>query len=153
MSPKDYFSGVKIFNAIIPQTLSTATVVNGSAIDLSITSPQSLVAFLNVYAWTSGTIKVQDVQFDTVNTFNSVNLSTYGIAEVENLLKNDRYSEVDAITQTQLSAVGIAKIGIPNLAINGQKFCRVRFVTTGTVNLDAYAFIAIANNETGLIAQ
>lgn len=153
MSPKDYFSGVKIFNALTPQTLSSATVVNGSVIDLSITSPQSLVAFINVYSWISGTLKVQDVQFDTVNTFNSANLSTYDITKVEFLLKSDRYSNVDAITQTQLSAVGIAKIGIPNLAINGQKFFRLRFVTTGTVNFNAYAFVATANNETGLIAQ
>ena len=153
MSPKDYFSGVKIFNAVTPQTLSSATVTNGSAIDLSTNSPQSLAVFLNVYAWTSGTIKVQDVQFDTVNTFNSANLSTYSITEVENLLKNDRYSAVDAITQTSLSAVGITKIGVPNLAINGQKFFRVRLVTTGTVNLNAYSFVTIGNCETGLIAQ
>lgn len=153
MSPKDYFSGVKIFDSITPQNIASATVINGSAIDLSVDGPQSLVAFLNVYTWVSGDIQIQDVQFDSVNTFDSADLSTFGASEVEMLLKNDRYSDVDALTQTLLSGVGVAKIGIPNLAINGQKFCRVRCVTTGTVDLGAYLIVGIANVDLGLLSQ
>ena len=151
MSPKDVFSGVKIFDSLTPQTLSSATVTNGTAVDLSINNPQSLVVFTNLYNFTSGAIQVQDVQYDTVNTFDSPNLTT--ITDVEKFQRNDRYSSADALAQTELTAVGIAKIGVPNFAVGGQRFFRVRYVTTGTVNLDVYSFVAIEDGITGLLVQ
>jgi len=107
-------------------TASTAedATINGSAI--LITGVQEIKAFIDVTAYTTGSVKIKDVQFANDSSF-SVNPSTFTSDDYLN--KNDRKSATSAIDQTSLSATGTKSISLKNLALNDQKYFRVNFLT------------------------
>jgi len=113
-------------------TASTAedATINGSAI--LITGVQEIKAFIDVTAYTTGSVKIKNVQFADDSSF-AVNPSTF--TSDDYLGKNDRISSVSAIDQTSLGAVGTKGISLKNLALNNQKYFRVNFLT-GSVSTD-----------------
>jgi len=107
-------------------TASTAeeATIHGSAI--LITGVQEIKAFIDVTAYTTGSVKIKSVQFADDSSF-SVNPSTFTSDDYLN--KNDRKSATSAIDQTSLSATGTKSISLKNLALNNQKYFRVNFLT------------------------
>lgn len=146
MNNKDYFYQTKSATALAPATISSAAVQNGVAI--SVDGVYSFKFILDLYARTNGSIKIQDIQFANDSSF-TVNVSTY--TADEDLLKNNVMSSTSAINQTALSAVGKSTIRFDNKAINGQKFARVRTVTTGTVNLGAQVWAELLMDSAPVI--
>ena len=107
-------------------TASTAedATIHGSAI--LITGVQEIKAFIDVTAYTTGSVKIKSVQFADDSSF-SVNPSTFTSDDYLN--KNDRKSATSTIDQTSLSAIGTKSISLKNLALNDQKYFRVNFLT------------------------
>lgn len=113
-------------------TASTAedATINGSAILIDKVS--EIKVFLDVTTWTSGSVKIKNVEFADDSSF-SVNLSTYTSDDYLN--KNDRMSATSAIDQTILTAAGTKALSLKNIALNKQKYFRVNFLT-GSVSTD-----------------
>ena len=129
---RDYFFNTRVSTALASSVITTNAVQTGVAIDVS--NAIAIAVILNVSAWTSGSIGIQDVQFADDSAF-TTNLVTYTSDDV--LLKNDRSSLVSAITQSILSAIGRRKVSLENRAINNQKWMRVRTVSAGGASLTA----------------
>ena len=109
----------------LAQRTTSAQVVAGAAID--ITGVDEIKHFISASAVAVGTAGIQDVQFANDSSF-SVNVST--IISDDFLGKNDRSSSTGAIAQTVLSAAGARSLSLKNLALNGQKYHRVRTVAS-----------------------
>lgn len=145
MTNTDYFCGTRTVVALLPITLSTATVTNGLPISLEkgISYKMSLV----VYSRTNGTAQIQDLQVANDNAF-SVNVSTFSASSnPDQVLGNDRSSTVNAFTQTLLDADGIKAIYFRSLGLGDQAFIRPRIVTTGTVALSAFVIVEKLETE------
>lgn len=115
--------------------VSTASTAEGDTIagsPILIEGVKELKVFLDVTTWTSGSVKIKNVEFADDSSF-TVNLSTFTSDDYLN--KNDRISSVSAIDQTSLGAVGTKCISLKNLALNNQKYFRVNFLT-GAVSTD-----------------
>jgi hypothetical protein len=146
MTNQDYFYGSRTIIALLPITLSSATVTNGLPISLEkgISYKLSLV----VYSRTNGTAQIQDLQVADDNAF-TTNVRVFSASSYpEQVLGNDRASTVDAFTQTLLSADGIKSIHFRSLGVNKQAFIRPRIVTVGgTVALSAFVVVEKLETE------
>lgn len=144
MNNKNYISGLVVKNSIpLAQRAVASTVTSGTAID--ITGVESMLFCINATARASGSIKIQDVQFANDSSF-STNVITY-ISD-DYLDKNNSLLATSAIDQTSLAAVGSSKIYLSNLAKNGQKFVRVRTISSATasdVTFEVQAVLDYAN--------
>lgn len=119
-------TGVKIVRSIaLAQRTTSAQVVAGAAID--ITGVKEIKNFLSASAVAAGTVGIQDVQFADDSSF-SVNVSTF--TSDDYLGKNNTNSSTTAIAQTVLSAAGSTSLVLKNLALNAQKYFRVRTVAS-----------------------
>lgn len=119
-------TGVILEHSIaLAQRTTSAQVVAGSSIDISGVS--EIKNYLYASAVAAGSVKIQDVQFADDSSFSS-NVSTYTSDDYLN--KNDRMSSTSAIEQTSLSAAGTKSLSLKNLAINRQKYFRVRTVAS-----------------------
>ena len=67
------------------------------------------------------------MQFANDSSF-SVNVATFTSSDY--LEKNDRFSATGSIAQTVLSAAGTRSLSLKNLALDGQKWFRVRTVAS-----------------------
>ncbi len=119
-------TGVILKHSIaLAQRTTSAQVVAGSAIEISGVS--EIKNFIYASALAAGTVKIQDVQFANDSSF-TVNVSTYTSDDYLN--KNNRSSSTSAIDQTSLAAAGTKSLSLKNLALEGQKYFRVRTVAS-----------------------
>ncbi|MEY2868975.1 MAG: hypothetical protein RIR01_1451 [Bacteroidota bacterium] len=109
----------------LAQRTTSAQVVAGVAINISGVS--EIKNIISASAVAAGTVGIQDVQFADDSSF-SVNVSTF--TSDDYLGKNDRTSSTSAIAQTLLSAAGSKSLSLKNLALNNQKYFRVRTVAS-----------------------
>lgn len=118
--------GVKIVRSIaLAQRTTSAQVVAGAAIN--IVGVEEIKHFISASAVAAGTVGIQDIQFANDSSF-SVNVSTFTSSDY--LEKNDRSSSTGSIAQTVLSAAGTRSLSLKNLALNGQKWSRVRTIAS-----------------------
>ena len=143
---RDYFFNTRVSTALASSVITTDAVQTGVAIDVS--NVIAIAFTLQVSAWTSGSVGIQDIQFADDNAF-TTNLVTYTSDDV--LLKNNRSSSVSAITQSILSAVGRRKVSLENRAINNQRFMRVRTVSTGGASLTANVILIASESITPVV--
>jgi predicted secreted protein len=142
MNNRDHFFGTRVETALATAALSSAATQNGVAIDVSNVAAIAFVEHVSVFS--TGTFGIQDVQFADDSSF-TTNVVT--ITSDDFLMKNDRSSATSAIAQTVLAATGRRKLSLENRAVNSQKWCRVRTVTTGTVSLTASVIALLDFNE------
>lgn len=109
----------------LAQRTTGAAVVAGAAID--ITGVDEIKHIISASAVAAGTNGIQDVQFANDSSF-TVNVSTFTSDDYLN--KNNRSSSTSAIAQALLSAAGSSSVSHKNLALNGQKYMRVRMVAS-----------------------
>lgn len=148
MNSKDHFFGTRVATALASAARSAAAVQTGAAIDVS--NAKSIALIHEVTAFTAGTAGIQDVQFADDSSF-TVNVSTYTSDDL--LLKNDRSSSTSAIEQTVLGATGRRKLSLQNLAVNSQKWMRVRGVTVGESVGLTNNIIALIEEKTAPVVQ
>ncbi len=142
MNNRDHFFGTRVETALATAALSSAATQTGVAIDISNVAAIAFVEHVSVFA--TGTFGIQDVQFADDSSF-TTNVVT--ITADDFLMKNDRSSATSAIAQTVLAATGRRKLSLENRAVNSQKWCRVRTVTTGTVSLTASVIALLEFND------
>ncbi len=150
MNVRNYFDRTKLVTALAYGTRSSAAVQTGSAID--VTDAVALKFVLDVVSRSDGSVKIQDIQFSDTSDFSGSNVSTY-TADAD-LIKNNPSSSTSAIAQTSLSAAGKTAVSIENKAVNGQKYARVRTVTTvgdSAVSLVSQVFAEIAYNYSPVV--
>jgi hypothetical protein len=131
---KDFLSGIVVKRSIpLAARTTSAEVIVGASINID--GVEEIVNSISASVVAAGSIKIQDVQFADDSAF-SVNVATFISGDYLN--KNDRMSSVSAIDQTNLVAAGSAKLSLANLALNEQKWFRVRaLASTGTPNTTA----------------
>lgn len=119
-------TGAILKNSIpLAQRTTGNALIVGAAID--ITGVDEIKHFITATAVAAGTNGIQDVQFANDISF-SVNVTTF--TNDSYLNKNDRLSSISAIAQTVLSAAGTKAISHKNLALEGQKFSRIRMIAS-----------------------
>jgi len=122
MESKDYLSGVVLKRSIpLAQRTTSAQVVAGAAID--ITGVEEIVNVISASAVAAGSVKIQDVQFADDSSF-TANVTTF--TSDDYLRKDNRSSPTSAIDQTNLTAAGSRSLSLANLALESQKYFRVR---------------------------
>jgi hypothetical protein len=136
MNPFDKYSGDVLITLKENTTLTTSTATLPSdALTLRNASFGSLgsniKAFLEVVR-TAGSIEILNIEFDSVNTFNSADLVTYSASNYKtSIYSNDRTSDVEPFAQTKLIADGKSSIAFSNLANSTHKFVRFNIKTVG----------------------
>lgn len=146
MNSRDKFIDTRVVTGLANTALSSATVTNGAAVDIS--NAVGIAAILQCFTFSTGTVGIQDVQFANDSSF-SENVTTYTSDDI--LMKNDRTSATSAIAQMILAATGRRKLSFENRAVNGQKYMRVRVVTTGTVSLSARVDFLINEDKSPVV--
>lgn len=149
MNTRNFFDRTKLVTALAYGTRSSAAVQTGAAIDL--TDVVGIKFVHDVVSRTDGTSKIQDIQFANDSSF-TVNVSTF-TADTD-LIKNDSASSTSAIAQTSLSAAGKTAVSIENKAVDGQKYARVRTVTTvgdSAVNLVSQVFAEVVYSKSPVV--
>jgi hypothetical protein len=147
MNNRDQFYNTRLETGLAQAAIAADAVQTGLSIALN--RAVAISVFLDVVAYTSGDIKIQDIQFADDAAFTQ-NVDTYTSDDI--LLKNDRSDQLtSAIDQTLLAAVGKSKISIENRALNNQKFMRVRTVTANTASLTAGVYVIIGESETPVV--
>lgn len=146
MTYQDSLYGVDVFYPYAQTAITSNGVINGSAIELK--KAECYKLFLRVSAWVAGSVQIQDIQFDTVNTFNSAKLKTVNNTEtIKFLLPNDNTLSNDDLTQTKLEAVGTKSIRFTGKIVTSEyKFFRVRLISANSANLTAQV-IGIYNSS------
>lgn len=147
MNNRDQFINTRMKTALASVVIASDAVQNGVAIPLG--KAVSLAFFLEVTAYTTGDIKIQDVQFADDQAF-TLNVDTYSSDDI--LLKNDRNDQVTtAVEQTLLAAVGTRKLSIENRALNDQAFVRIRTITANTASLTANVKVVIGESVSPVV--
>ena len=146
----DFLSGTVVKRSIpLAARTTSAEVVVGAAINID--GVEEIVNSLSASVVAAGSIKIQDVQFADDSGF-SVNVATF--ISNDYLNKNDRMSAVSAIDQTILTAAGDVKLSLANLALNNQKWYRVRaLASTGTPNTTAEVQTVLSYGDKPQIAS
>jgi hypothetical protein len=141
MESKDYLSGAIVKRSIaLAQRDTEDAVTAGAALD--ITGVEEIVHVISASARAAGSVKIQDVQFADDSSF-SVNVATF--TSDDYLRKNDRSSSTSAINQTSLAAAGASKLSLANLALDGQKYHRVRTVASASASDVTYEVQTVLN--------
>jgi hypothetical protein len=153
MTHQDSLYGVDIIYPLPQTAIAADTLINGDAIELKRANCYKL--FLQVSAYVAGSVEIQDIQFDTVNTFDSANLKTVDNSGViKFLLPNDNTLEEDALLQTKLEGVGTKSIRFPaGIVTSEYKFFRVRALPAGGADLTAQVVGVYENADKPIISE
>lgn len=137
MNPFDKYSG----DVLITLKENTALTTDSSTTATSVLTLRdanygslgaNIKAFLEATARTAGSVEILNIQFDSVNTFDSANLVTYNASNYKTkIYANDRTVDTEPFIQTKLSAVGKSAIAFSNINMIPQEFCRINVKTAG----------------------
>ncbi|MEY2869741.1 MAG: hypothetical protein RIR01_2243 [Bacteroidota bacterium] len=157
MNPFDKYSADVLLTLKENTALTTDTSTTPSlAVALKNTNFGSLGAnikvFLEAVSRSAGSVEILNIQFDSVDTFDSANLVTYSASNYKTkIYANDRTIDTEPFTQTKLSAAGKSAIAFSSLHVTPQEFCRVNIKTTGFTG--TYRVSAVAGCLTDPIKQ
>jgi hypothetical protein len=157
MNPFDKYSADVLLTLKENTALTTDTSTTPSlAVALKNTNFGSLGAnikvFLEAVSRSAGSVEILNIQFDSVDTFDSVNLVTYNASNYKTkIYANDRTIDTEPFIQTKLSAAGKSAIAFSSLHVASQEFCRVNIKTTGFTG--TYRVSAVAGCLTDPIKQ
>lgn len=127
---------LKFEMALNIQAVSTDTLINGNAIDLSeVRGEGSRIGFtIATGTLTTGGIAIQDIQFSKVSDFTS-DVVVIGNQHLQHFSKSDANNVNDALVQTLITTANtIKKIGL-HIPVSNYRYCRVRCVSSNNANL------------------
>lgn len=140
---------IKVVNGFNATAISTDAVHTGLAIDFSgIANNGAEIGFLlRVDAHSTGDVKIQDVQFSSVEDFSS-DVETVGSDHIIHFIKGDTVSDVDALSQTLINTANtVKKLGLHIPVVNKQ-YMRIRLISANTANLTASVMIVMTQGRT-----